>query len=271
MIRKLFSRNAEFQQIEVLRHNRNKRHKQRLFFVEGVRNLNEAVRMGWRVRSLVYGSEAPLSRWAAEVVRSIRTEVNYELTAALMAELSGKSDPSELIALVEMRDADVQALDLGERPLLALFDRPSNRGNLGTIMRSCDALGVDALVLTGHGVDMHDPETLAASMGSFFALPVVQVDGHEALLAWIALLRTRYAGFAVVGTSAQGAVAVDAVDLTLPTLLLLGNETDGLSHALQGMCDALVTIPMAETSAASSLNVACAATVLFYEARRQRR
>src|SRR5690606_19608167 len=119
---------------------RNKRHRQRAFLVEGVRNLNEALRAGWQVRSLFYSSEPARSRWAEEILRTTPTAVNYELTPALMAELSGKQETSDLIALVEMRDADVQALELGAQPLLALFDRPSNKGNLGTVMRSCDSL-----------------------------------------------------------------------------------------------------------------------------------
>ena len=92
---------------------------------------------------------------------------------------------------------------LSEAPLLALFDRPSNRGNLGTLIRSCDGLGVEGLVLTGHGVDPYDPDVIVSTMGSFFRIPTVPVAENEAVLRWIECLRKRYPGFQVVGTTSH--------------------------------------------------------------------
>ena len=100
------------------------------------------------------------------------TEKNYQLTSELMGELSGKTDTSELMAVVRMRPDDLSLLPLSENPCLVLFDRASNRGNLGTILRSCDALGADGLILTGHAVDLYDPEVIVSSMGSFFEAPI---------------------------------------------------------------------------------------------------
>ncbi len=71
------------------------------------------------------------------------------------------------IAIVQMKDDDYENITLGKIPLIAVFDRPSNKGNLGTIIRSCDALGVDGLIITGHCVDLYDPETITATMGVF--------------------------------------------------------------------------------------------------------
>ena len=153
MVKKINSRNAEFQKFQVLKTNRNKRHKYGEFFVEGVRNINGAVEGGWKITSFLYTREKPLSGWAEDLLQKVATQVNYQLTAGLMEELSGKTDTSELMAVVRMRPDDLSALPLSDNPCLVLFDRASNRGNLGTILRSCDALGADGLILTGHGVD----------------------------------------------------------------------------------------------------------------------
>ena len=159
-MKKIFSRNAQYQKFEVLLSNRNKRYKYGEFLVEGVRNLNEARRAGWEFSSLLYTDEAPLSGWAREFLQNVKTEENFVLTRALMQELSRKEDTSELMAVVKMREDRFDALSLPENPLLVVFDRPSNRGNLGTMLRSCDALGADALLITGHAVDLYDPEVI---------------------------------------------------------------------------------------------------------------
>lgn len=268
--RTIRSRNADYQRFQVLKTNRNKRYRYGEFFVEGVRNLNAAVQFGWHISSLLYPAQRPLSGWAQDLLHSQPTDVNYALSPELMDELSGKADGSELMAVVRMRPDSFSQLVCGDPPLLALFDRPSNKGNLGTILRSCDALGVDGLILTGHGVDPYDPEVVASTMGSFFKVPVIRAPESEAVMGFIEEMRRRYPGFQTVGTTAHRQKPLKDTDLTLPTLFMIGNETDGLCRAFKEGCDVLATIPMDPASYASSFNVGCAATVLFYEAARQR-
>ncbi|MGI5898565.1 MAG: TrmH family RNA methyltransferase [Christensenellales bacterium] len=268
--KRIYSKNADYQRLVVLKTNRYKRHRHGQFFVEGVRNINSAIENGWEIASLVYSFERRLSGWAQGVISATKTDINYPLTDALMADLSGKEDASELIAAVKIRDDSPGRIRLQEIPLLALFDRPSNHGNLGTIIRSCDFLGVNGLILTGHSADLYDPEVIAASMGSFFKLPVVRIAEGKMLMEYISGLKDVYKGFQVVGTTAHQAISLFKADFKKPTMFLIGNETEGLSRAYKEMCDFMVTIPMAESSCATSLNVGCAATVLFAEAARQR-
>jgi len=267
---KVFSKSADYQKFEVLKTNRNKRYKYNEFFVEGVRNINEAIANGWHIVSLLYAPEKPLSNWARELLSTVHTDVNYELPESLMTELSGKTDTSELLAVINMREDAFSRLPSKESPLFVLFDRPSNKGNLGTILRSCDAMGVDGLIITGHAVDLYDPEVVVSSMGSFFHVPAIRIPDNEQVFAWIAQMRERYPLFQVVGTTAHKEKNVSDIDFNRPTLLMIGNEADGLCRAFKEGCDVLATIPMSLSSSASSLNVACAATVLFYEVGRQR-
>jgi TrmH family RNA methyltransferase len=132
-------------------------------------------------------------------------------------------------------------------------------------------LGVEALILTGHSVDLYDPDVVVSSMGSFFNLPVIRVPETEKLLEYIRQLKKRYPTFQMIGTTAHKEHPIYELDLTTPVLFMIGNETDGLCKAFKENCDILTTIPMAETSYASSFNVGCAATVMFYEASRQRK
>lgn len=267
---KINARNATFQKFEVLKTNRNKRYKYGEFFVEGVRNINNAVANGWQIVSFLYDGSRKLSDWAREKLETVPTEVNYVLTSELLAALSSKEDTSELLAVIKMRSDDFSRIPLSENPLIALFDRPSNHGNLGTILRSCDALGVEGLIITGHAVDLYDPDVVSSTMGSFFCVPAIRMADNDAVFALIDDLKARYPGFQLVGTTAHNERTLSDVDFTKPTMLMIGNETEGLRRVYKEKSDVLTTIPMNPRGSASSFNVACAATVMFYEAVRQR-
>ncbi|MBQ8577340.1 MAG: rRNA methyltransferase [Clostridia bacterium] len=269
---RILSKNADYQRFEVLKTNRNKRYNYGTFLCEGVRSLKEARAKGWEFESLLYSFESPLSDWAKGMLADVKTECNYALTDALMADLSGKEDTSELMAVIKMQKDDPAAIlaGLSDNPVIALFDRPSNRGNLGTIIRSADALGIEALVITGHAVDLYDPEVVVSTMGSFFNLPVLRLSSNEDIHAFIDALRKKYPNMQLLGTTAHTNNMIYDVDMTRPTMFFIGNETEGLNRHFREICDVYVKIPMAETSYASSFNVGCAATVMFYEAARQR-
>jgi len=266
---RIYNKNNIYQKFQVLRTNRNKRYRYHEFLVEGVRSLNEAVDNHWKIHSFLYDKNN-LSGWAREMLDKVPTQMNYCLEPELMRELSGKTDTSELMAVIEMRQDRLDAVPLSDNPFIVLFDRPSNRGNLGTMIRSCDALGADMLIITGHSVDLYDPDVVTAAMGSFFQVPVVRVEDHHALSAYVEELKKKYPGFRTLGTTAHKEHPIWEADLTGPVMLMLGNETMGLNHAFKEYCDLLCTIPMSEKSYATSFNVSCAASILMYEITRQR-
>lgn len=269
-IQKIFSKNAVYQKLEVLKTNRAKRTKYGEFIVEGVRNINEAVRNGWEIVSWIYTSDTKLSDWAENQLETVQTAENLILTQQLMQDLSGKFDTSELMAVVKMREMSLDKFsDFTSTPLIALFDRPSNRGNLGTIIRSCDAFGIDGLIVTGHSVDLYDSETITASMGSFFNAKTAKPESNQQLCDWIYSLKQSI-GLNIIATTAHKEKPIYSIDFTMPSLILIGNETDGLAHFLYEISDVKTTIPMEQSSSASSFNVACAASIIFYEAICQR-
>lgn len=267
---RIYSQNAAYQKFEVLKTNRNKRFKYREFLVEGVRNINQAIKNNWKFSSLIYSDAVELSNWAKDIIATTNTDVNYILTHDLMKQLSSKEDTSELMAIIKMRDDSIYDIDLRDNPLILLFDRPSNKGNLGTIIRSCDAFGVDALIITGHSVDMYDPDVIVSGMGSFFNLPVFRASDNNEIIEFINQMKQQYPNFETIATTAHKQAAIYNSDLKNPCMLMMGNETDGLCRNLYSIADKTVTIPMADSSSASSFNVACAATTMIYEIVRQR-
>ena len=267
---RLYSKNSTFQKFEVLQTNRKKRYHYQEFLVEGVRSLNEAVKNHWPIKSFLYPA-GRRSDWAEAMLQDVPTEQNYCLTPELMQSLSKKEDTSELMAVIGMREDSLESVPLSDNPFIILFDRPSNKGNLGTMIRSCDALGADLLILTGHAVDLYDPDVVVSAMGSFFNMPVIRIADNNQLFAYIQDLKARFPGFTTIGTTAHHEHPIDTADLTVPLLLMLGNETMGLNRAFKEYCDLACTIPMSERSYASSFNVSCAGSILMYEVTRQRR
>ena len=265
----IYNKNSTYQKFEVLKTNRNKRYRYNEFLVEGVRSLKEAVNNRWKIKHFLYNRDS-LSDWAKDMIRSVETKENYCLTEELLRELSGKSDGSELMAVIEMREDRLENVELSDNPFIVLFDRPSNKGNLGTMIRSCDALGADMLIITGHSVDLYDPDVVVSAMGSFFNMSVVRVADNRLLFEFIDGLKKQFADFITIGTTAHFEKPVYKVGMKHPLMLMMGNETMGLNKAFKDYCDVLCTVPMSPDSYASSFNVSCAASILMYEIARQR-
>jgi tRNA G18 (ribose-2'-O)-methylase SpoU len=266
---KIYTENNDFQYAETLRRNRVKRQRQREFFVEGVRPINAAIRYHWSIRAFLYSREKKLSDWAENILVHSRVATHFELPRSLLEKLSDKTDASELIALVSMPEDRLSRIPVRENMLIVIFDRPASPGNLGTIIRSCDALNVHGLVITGHSVDLYDPETIRASTGSLFALPVVRLPSNKELRPWFEVIKKKAGSLQIVGSDEKAETIVSAYDFQQPTILVVGNETWGISASSSELCDGVVKIPIA--GAASSLNVACATSILLYEIDRQRR
>jgi TrmH family RNA methyltransferase len=199
-----------------------------------------------------------------------RAKVHMELPLKLMDKLSEKDeDYSEIIAVVSMPENDLSRIEIKKDMLVVVFDRPSSHGNLGTLIRSCEALKVDGLIITGHAVDLYDPKTIRSSMGTIFALPTLRLQSHNELVQWINEIREKYPDFTVIGSTSRTDVLIEELDLTNPLILLIGNETYGLSNNYRELCDSQAKIPM--YGEITSFNVACAGSIMLYEIDRQRR
>ena len=266
---KVSSENQWFQRVETLKRNRKKRQQYRQFSVEGVQSINQLVaNETWEIEAFLYSRERSHSDWLRGVLSTSRARFHLELTDALMNRLSDKDEPSELLAIVNMLPDDPQRIPIREDALIVLADRPQSPGNLGALIRSCDGLGAHGLVVTGHAVDIYEPRTIRAAAGSFFVLPTVRMASNADILAWLDELRLKLPQLQIVGTSAGEHTHITDCAFNRPTVLLVGNEANGLSHWFHAHYDVIASIPMQGT--VPSLNMACAATAVLYEIQRQR-
>lgn len=265
---RITARNARFQQLQTLLTNRTKRGRAGEFLVQGVRPITMAVEHGWQVRTLLHETDRRLSAWAQDLLQVTSAET-IAMAPELMAELSEKdSGAVEILAVVAMPPDDLTRIPVTPTFLGVVFDRPTQPGNLGSVVRSADAFGADGLIVTGHAADPYDPKAVRASTGSLFALPVVRAASHREVMAWVNEHRSAGRPIAVVATDERGEATPSGIDLTGPVLLAVGNETTGLSTGWHESADVTLAIPMA--GSASSLNASNAASIVLYEAHRQR-
>ena len=261
----ILTANDEYQLTEALLTNRKQRARQGRFVVQSVKAIDSALANGWGFDSIWTPRGRRLSAWASSVIERSGARRHVELAPDLFARLAEKSEPGELVALLELPVKGLSEVRLEPRALVVVLDRPSSPGNLGSIIRTAAAFAADAVVVTGHAADLYDPQTVRASLGAIFAIPAIQHQAPAEVAGWLA---AACAGLRIVGTSAHGTEDLEQVEFAGPVALVFGNETTGLSAAWRDVCDDVAAIPT--TGVSSSLNVASAAAIFLNEVRRQR-
>jgi len=229
------------------------------FFVEGIRLVAEAAQLGAPIERLVVAPELLASGFGRELVtgQAAAGVPVLEVSADVFAGLSQKDGPQGIGAVVRQRWEPLADVRLDTSPGWVALDRVADPGNLGTILRTADAVGACGVILVGPSTDPYDPAALRASMGAVFSQRLVRADPDE-LAAW-----KRAAGAFVLGTSDKAPLDYQAAAHPQPLVLLMGSEREGLAPELQTLCDALVSIPMRGRS--DSLNLAVATGVMLYE------
>jgi len=228
-----------------------------LFLVEGIHHVGEAIEAGWDVESLLYAPELLTSKFAVELISRLGDKPQ-PVSAEIMESLAEKDNPQGILAVVRQRQTKISSLQ-SLKTSVALVS-PQDPGNVGTILRTMDAVGADALFLLDGGADLYHPTAIRSSMGAIFWKPVVSTSFAE-FLAW-----ARAEKFQLIGTSAHADVEYRTLAPNSPWILVLGSEQKGLSSEQMQACDVTVSLPM--MGRVSSLNLAVAAGVLLYSLKR---
>ena len=201
----------------------------------------------------VFATESAVDRFA-ELLSG--TEVHPVTDRAAKA-LSDTVTPVGLVAVCRMPEVSLAGV-LSEPRLVAVAVNTADPGNAGTLIRLADAMGADALILAGDGVDPYNAKCLRASAGSIFSVPVLDAPDTLALVDELV-----HAGLVVMATTLDGERSLDGLKLDVPTAWLFGSEAHGLPAAVAAAADVRVKIPMA--GGAESLNVAAAAAICLYQ------
>jgi TrmH family RNA methyltransferase len=253
--------NSEYQIIHSLRHNREKRNKLNEIFIEGIECIKQAINANLEFTRIIVRDTNDLSNWGNDVVKKFANAKIIEMSDELYGKLTEKQDPSEMLITAKMKAYTIDDLN-SANPFLLLFDRPSDYGNMGSIIRSANAFNVDGIIIIGHGIDIYEPKTIRASLGSIFFTKIAAVESMEKLLEFIDAQKKKNK-MEIIGTDSAGAVSLNECKIERPVMIILGNEAKGMSVKLKEICDKIVKIPM--NGNVNSLNVSCAASILMWE------
>jgi TrmH family RNA methyltransferase len=234
------------------------RRRQGMFLAEGLRILTEAREAGRLPAILFYaaGTKHPLLDGLIEEVEAAHGDV-VETSADILHKLSGKENPQAVVAVYRAFDTSLEGIDRSAAPLWMVGQALRDPGNLGTILRTGDAVGAGGLILVDDCVDPFSTEAVRASMGALFTQRIAAAPWPD-FLRWL-----RGGDGQLIGTSLRAELDYQAPSYGRPAFLLVGNEAQGLPEAYEAQCDLLVKIPMAGKS--DSLNAAVAAAVMAYE------
>ncbi|HUQ13902.1 MAG TPA: RNA methyltransferase [Novosphingobium sp.] len=248
--------------IKAIRALRDKKHRKRegKFLAEGLRLLTDARACGLLPETLLMAVDRethPLLSQLEADVAAAGGEV-LELPVELLEKVTGKDNPQAVAAVFAEWPTALAALDRGNAPLWLVAQALRDPGNLGTMLRTADAVGAGGLILIDDCADPFSVEAVRASMGAVFTVALAQARWDE-FVAWL-----RAAEGQLVAASLRDAVPYRDAAYAAPCFLLVGNESRGLPDAYEDACDLRVTIPM--RGRADSLNAAVAMAVLAYEA-----
>ena len=239
------------------------RRREGLFLAEGWRILLEARDAGvWPLELFVSDPHPDQPLAARLIVEVAASGIVLHATPDVLAKVSGKDNPQTAVGVFADLADDLARLDRAAAPLWLVAERLRDPGNLGTLLRTGDAVGAGGLILLDEGADPFSVEAVRASMGAVFTVPVARASTAE-FLVWL-----RGGEGQLVGLSLrEGSRLYTEVTYERPCFLLVGNEAQGLPTELEDACDALATLPM--RGRADSLNAAVSGAVAAYEVLRQ--
>ena len=239
------------------------RDQQNAFMAEGLKLVIDALDLGWQIRTLVFAKagrgNAAVEKVAARTVAAGGTVL--EVSEKVLVAITRRDNPQMVVGVFSQKFLALRDIRADNGDVWVALDRVRDPGNLGTVIRTVDAVGAKGVILVGDTTDPFSVETVRATMGSIFAVPIARAT-TETFLAW----RGGFSGL-VAGTHLKGAVDYRSVDFSRgPVLLMMGNEQQGLPESLAASCDRLLRIPQA--GRADSLNLAVATGIMLFEIRR---
>ena len=236
------------------------RTKERKFVIEGVREVTLARQHGYNIVSLFFCPEIISRDGVLGIVDDVRLLLPVERT--VFNKIAYREGTEGIVAVAEQKDHTLDAIRLSAVPLVLVLEGVEKPGNLGAILRTADAAHIDAVIICDPKTDLYNPNVVRSSVGCIFTTQTVVATSNE-VIQW--LKREQIRAFV---TDLTGAVPYHTVDFTLPSAIIMGTESTGISEIWREFSTARVIIPM--RGAIDSLNVSNAAAIVVFEAARQR-
>lgn len=249
--------NQRVKQVVLLQQKSAERRGTGLFVVEGSREVQHCLEAGYEVVFLYCCKELMTER-----VPTGLEKVVFEVTPQVYKKMAYRGTTEGMLAVVRARSLKLQDLNLSQSPLIVILEGVEKPGNLGAVLRSADAAGVDAVVVCDPLTDLFNPNLIRSSIGAVFTVPTIAVSSEEC----IAFLKSK--GIRILTAQLQDSSLYYDCDMTQATAIVMGTESTGLTDQWRRAADAHIRIPMC--GRLDSLNVSVSAAILLFEGVRQR-
>lgn len=246
-------------------HTRGGRRKYGQYFIEGVRGVEQVLENGAPFNEIVYSSDVfQLNGGKALLERLQKLRIPIaEVSREIFTSIADTETPQYIMAVLKIPQWELDEILQRENLLLVIVDRIQDPGNLGTIIRTADAVGADGVILLKGTTDPYNPKSVRSTMGSIFSVPIIQQDNVDNLFG---VLRKR--GITIVATSLDSDVSYFELDYTGNTAIIIGSEAGGVSEEVS--CKASISVKIPMLGKVESLNAAVACGVILYKALEQR-
>lgn len=239
------------------------RNKLGLFIVEGIKIIEEIVDMGYSFKNILYTDSLLDSKDGSSLFSKINDmEGLIHISRNVFKEISDTENPQGILGLVHIKVHNIGELNINKNTLLLYLDRVQDPGNMGTIIRTADAFNIDGIILRDGCVDPYNPKVVRATMGSIFRVPIYFANNGIDQIK-----RLKNLGMKIYSTSLDDSLDINKVDFNDNSLVVIGNESNGVSKEICDISDSLIKIPMPGGS--ESLNAGVAASIIMYEAMKQ--
>lgn len=265
--------NPKIKLLTALQQKSSERRKQGLFVVEGQQELQHCINAGYEVDTVFWCPELSAGQNQGDRLFDVNCKFNqkpvpliprcFEVSREVYAKVAYRGSTEGVIAEVRTKTLRLEDLRLGDSPLIVVLESVEKPGNLGAVLRSADASGVDAVVVCDPLTDLYNPNLIRSSVGAAFTVPCVACRSDEC----IAFLKQR--GIKILTAQLQDSHLYYDTDMTVGTAIVMGTEHDGLTDQWRQAADAHIRIPM--LGRVDSLNVSVSAAILMFEAVRQRK
>lgn len=257
------NKNPVIKEIKAL-FSRKYREESRLYFIEGIRFVEEALSEKAEIERILISERLPYNKGGEEIIAKVRSAGfnYYSLSEKLFKEISDTESPQGIMAVLKARNWNLPDI-IEDRNNILVLESLQDPGNMGTIIRTADAAGITGVILSKGCVDIYNPKVLRSTMGSVFRVPIyISNDLHET----IQTMKSK--GIKVYAAHLKGNINYFEANFKVNTAIVIGNEANGISDDVAEVSDMLVKIPM--IGRAESLNASVAASLLMYESVRQR-
>ncbi|WGK64367.1 TrmH family RNA methyltransferase [Croceiramulus getboli] len=253
------AQNPTIKKLSQLQGSSRARRKEGLFVIEGLRELQLALKAGYEIETLFYDStlivQDQVEIWAPQAE-------HIEIASALYAKLAYRGSTEGVLAFAKAKSHELSDLSLKNDPLILVAESPEKPGNIGALLRTADAAGIDAVCIANPKTDLYNPNIIRSSVGALFTVPIA-IGSTAEIISVLQDLK-----IAIYSAILQEAIPYTQADYKKASALVVGTEDEGLSMAWREASEQNIIIPM--NGQLDSMNVSVAAAVLIFEAVRQR-